>query len=133
MATPRHHDVPAVHRQSRRVLLANLDELYERCSQPGWDGYDAMPITEDAYEEARELITLLPTICPPPDVTSDPAGHVSFEWYKSPRQVFVISVNGTKVMTYAGFFGSAKISRAEPYHKSLPKSIVDNLAQFYSQ
>jgi len=133
MATPRHYDVPAVHRQPRRVLLANLDELYERCSQPGWGGYDAMPITENTYNEARELITLLPTLCPPPDVAPDPSGHVSFEWYRSPRKVLVVSVNGTKVMTYAGLFGSAKISGAEPYDKSLPKSIIDSLAQLYSQ
>ena len=133
MATPRHYDAPAVHRQLRRALLANLDELYERCSQPGWDGYDAMPITMDTYNEARELITLLPTQCPPPDVMPDPSGHVSFEWYKSLRRVLVVGVIGTKVMTYAGLVGSGKMSGADPYDKSLPKSIVDSLAQLYSQ
>jgi len=95
--------------------------------------YDAMPITKDTYNEARELITLLPTLYPLPDMMPDPAGHVSFEWYKNPRQVLVISVNGTKVMTYAGLVGSEKMSGADPYDKSLPKSIVDSLAQLYSQ
>ena len=41
--------------------------------------YDAMPITKDTYNEARELITLLPTLYPLPDMMPDPAGHVSFE------------------------------------------------------
>ena len=128
-----HLSIPAMHSEPLRGLLANLDEVYERCSRPGWDGYDAMPITEATYEEARELITLFPTLCPPPDVSPDPSGHVSFEWYRSPRKVLVVSVNGTRVMTYAILFGDGKLSGAEPYDKSFPKSVVDSLARLYSQ
>jgi len=128
-----HLSIPAMQSEPLRGLLANLDEVYARCSQPGWDGYDAMPITEAAYEEALELITLFPTLCPPPDVSPDPSGHVSFEWYRSPRKVLVISVNGTRVLTFARLFGSRKMSGAEPYDRSLPQPIVDSLARLYSQ
>ncbi|OGA37728.1 MAG: hypothetical protein A3G24_02805 [Betaproteobacteria bacterium RIFCSPLOWO2_12_FULL_62_13] len=128
-----HLNAPATQSEPLRGVLANLDELYERCSQPGWDGYDAMPITEDTYNEARELIALLPALCPPPDATPDPSGHVSFEWYRSPRKVLVVSVNGTKMLTFARLLGARKMSGAEPYDKSLPQSIVDSLARLYPQ
>ncbi len=127
-----HLNVPAIQSAPLRGLLANLQDLYDRCSKQGWDGYDAVPIIEDTYEEARHLIAMLPTSCPPPDITPDPTGHISFEWYKSPRKVLVVSVNGTGVLTYAGLFGSGKIGGAEPYETSLPAAIIDSLARLYS-
>lgn len=129
----KHLNAPATLSEPLRGLLENLDEVYERCSQPDWDGYDAMPITEATYEEARELITLFPTVCPSPEVTPDPTGHVSFEWYRSPRRVLVVSVNGTGVITFARLFGTGRLSGMEPFDKSLPKPVVDSLARLYSQ
>lgn len=127
----KHISIPAVQSEPLHDLLASLDELYDRCSQSGWDGYDAVPITEGAYGEARELIALLPTLRPTPDITPEPSGHVSFEWYRGPRKVLVVSVNGTRVLTYAGLFGAGKVSGAEPYDTALPPSIIDSLARLY--
>ena len=41
-------------------VLQSLNEVFEECTEEGWDGNDALPITEEAYFEAMKLIKSLP-------------------------------------------------------------------------
>jgi hypothetical protein len=37
--------------------LWSLTEVFKKCSGVGWDGYEAFPISEEAYLEAKRLKT----------------------------------------------------------------------------
>lgn len=124
---------PAIQCLPLAALLAEIDELYDRCSEPGWDGYGALAISEDTYEEARQFVHLLPSVCPTPSVTPEPSGHITFEWYRSPRRVLVVSLDGTRTLVYAGLYGVRKRSGTEPYEASLPAIIIDSLSRLYAQ
>ena len=74
--------------------LISLFEVYRECSYSDWDGYDAVAISEDAYEEAQKIINLLPSSIPMPEIVAEPTGDIGFEWRRDKRQVFVLSVGG---------------------------------------
>jgi hypothetical protein len=43
-------------------------EVYKECSGADWDGYGAVAVTPDAYEEAKRIIDLLPSSIRLPEI-----------------------------------------------------------------
>ena len=112
--------------------VKSLIEIYKECSKPDWDGYNALPITANAFEEAGKIINLLPTSIPMPEIMAEPGGEIGFEWRKGNRLVFVLSVGGKHEINYAGIFWSNKIHGSEYFGESLPSLIIENLRRLYS-
>jgi hypothetical protein len=118
---------------SRGEILRSLDDIFVECSEQGWDGYDATPITEEAYLEARRFILSLPitSFMPMPEIIPEPSGEIALEWSKGSHQIFIASVNGKNEMTYAGLFGSNKTHGQEYFGDSLPTIMLENLKRLY--
>lgn len=113
-------------------VLTSLREVYRECSQVSWDGYGASAVTEDAYEEARKLINLLPSSIKMPEIVAEPTGELGFEWRIGKGRVFVVSVGGKHRITYAGVFGGNKIHGSEYFEDTLPQIIIEHLRRLYS-
>lgn len=112
--------------------LQSLNEVFEECSEEGWDGYDALPITEEAYFEAVRLIKSLPvTAFPMPEVVPESSGEIGLEWYRRKRLVFTVSVSGSNEIVYAGLFGTNRAHGTEYFGDLLPSVIVENLKRLY--
>lgn len=114
-------------------VFQSLDEVFEECTEEGWDGYDARPITEETYFEARRLIESLPltSSIPMPEIIPEPSGEIGMEWSKGNRLVFVASVSGKNEIVYAGLFGTNKTHGTEYFGESLPSPIIENLKRLY--
>jgi len=111
--------------------LIALREVYGACSQPDWDGYGAEAISEDAYEEAKSIINLLPSSIPMPEIVAEPTGEIGFEWYKGKGQLFAISVGGRHRISYAGIFSGNKVHGSEYFEDTLPLAIIQLLRRLY--
>ena len=112
--------------------LQSLDKVFDECSEEGWDGYDALPITKYAYKEAKRLIESLPlTFFPIPEVVPEPSGEIGLEWYREERQVLVASVSGRNEIVYAGLLGVNKSYGTEYFGDFLPSVILENLKRLY--
>jgi len=106
------------------LALEELEKVYEECSETNWDGYGAMPIPRETYSEARKLLRMIPSSSPRPDISAEPEGEITFEWYKEKYSVFVISVGSNNLVTYAGLFGkNNKIHGTEYFANKLPEII----------
>jgi hypothetical protein len=115
---------------SLRIFMAlqSIDNLYKAYSSENWDGFQAKPISIKALEEAKKLISLLPSTFPLPEVMPEPGGEIAFEWYKNKQYIFIISVGGNNIITYAGIFGEAnKTHGTEFFSDSLPSLIIQNI------
>jgi hypothetical protein len=113
--------------------LHSLAELFEECSVEGWDGYNALPISEEAYLEARKIIQSFPitSLIPMPELTPEPTGEIALEWRKGSRYILVASVKGRSEITYAGLFGLNKTHGTEYFNDTLPPVLLDNLKRLY--
>jgi len=106
-----------------------LNTIARECSEANWDGYDARPISNDAYSEAQKLLRLIPVGLPMPDVTPEPAGPVAFEWHKGDH-FLILSVEGRGTISYAG--GSLQDASDDThgtvrFHDALPDAIVERI------
>ena len=107
-----------------------LKDIFDSHRQPDWDGYGALPITHDAYSEACRLLRVLPKDILAPEISADPRGAISFEWYKGPNWVFTLTAKGNGLLVYAGLMG--KDNRAygtQKFRDSIPKIILRHIRQ----
>lgn len=112
--------------------LKALQEVYKQYSEEDWDGYGAAPISIDAYSEAARLVKMLPSSVPLPDIMPEPSGEIALEWYKGKKFVFVISLSGNNIISYAGLFGeNSKTYGTENFGGSLPKSILESIHRIF--
>ena len=102
-----------------------LCQVYEECLEPNWDGYDALPVTEAAYELAFQLLESLPLSTPLPTFGAEPDGHITLEWRRSPRRTLSLSVSPEAEVHYAALLGDSKAYGTEPFFGEAPKTIVD--------
>lgn len=59
----------------------------------------------EIFSEALGFLKNLPVNFEIPDVGIEPSGAITFEWYKNPFKVFVISLNGTSTLEFAALSG----------------------------
>ena len=92
-----------------------LNTVFNECSKENWDGYNAVPISKSVYLNAKKLLTMLPSSFPEPDILPEPDGSIGLEWHKEPDVSFMISVNSTNELYYAGLVGKIKICGTDKY------------------
>ena len=68
---------------SKETLIQEVEEYRNRA--PGWDGYEARSISEDAIEDVQRFIVLLPDTIEPPRSQPCSDGEVSLVWRKGKR------------------------------------------------
>lgn len=113
-----------------RAALEALAEEFEECQDPNWDGFGAKPVSEETYRNAYLFLESLPAGTPAPEVTAEPDGHFSLEWYHSPRQTLSISVTSESDLHYAALLGSNKVYGTEVFFGRVPERLYDLIAHF---
>lgn len=110
--------------QQVRSSLNELDELFETCREPGWDGYEAQPIALPTFELTRLFLNALPIGIPGPSVGAEPDGDITLEWYRSPRRVLSVSVTSNFDLHYAALTGASKHYGTVPFFGEVPGTIM---------
>lgn len=85
--------------------LSKLGEVARTCVKPNWGGTGEEPITQEAIDEAMELIELLPPRFQAPEIVPEPAGTIALEWRFGHFRTIVLSLSGQRVIEYAGLLG----------------------------
>ena len=103
-----------------------LSELRKQCSEKNWDGEGAEAILDAAFAEAEDFLYSIPSSLPMPEVLAEPTGAVAFEWYRGRGRVFVVSVNGSRSIEFAGLFGPGNEWHGKVnFEGTLPKVVID--------
>lgn len=113
-------------------LNSEFQEILEECSTNDWDGYNACAITPEAYSEAIRFTKALPVGLPLPEIVPEADGGIGFEWSSGKFKVFVVSVNGSDVITYAGLYGkNRKTHGEEVFDENIPHNIIENVRRIF--
>ena len=62
-------------------------------------------ISFEIISESLSFLKNLPANFEIPDIAQEPSGAITFEWYRTPFKVFVISINGTNTLEFAALAG----------------------------
>jgi len=117
----------------RDLLLGEVGEIIRTCSNEGWVGSDAEPISRESGLRATHLIGLLPEGIQAPNIVPEPTGDIGLEWFRGNEKHFTLSITGP-AMVYAGIFGgSRKKYGEERFFGELPDEIMDILTSYFSE
>lgn len=115
-------------------LWTALEEIEAECQTPGWDGYGAEPVSQDALQEIRKLLTLLPSDLSTPDIVPEPNGKIGLEWRREKDKALVLSVEGKGMISYVALLG-AEASRygMERFTTTIPQFIQREILPFFAE
>ncbi len=101
-----------------------LRMTYEECRTENWDGYGALSVSKEAYLLAEQFLKSLPLGTKAPSMGAEPDGHLTLEWYQSPRRTLSLSVSPDGTLHYAALFGSSRVYGSEPFVGKVPENIM---------
>lgn len=104
-----------------------LYEVFDECGRSNWDGYGAQSVSIEAYEKAKRFLISLPFGTTVPQISAEPDGDITFEWYQGPSRVFSVSVSPSNELNYAGLFGASRTYGTEVFHDEIPEVILSNI------
>jgi hypothetical protein len=107
-----------------RSIFDELCAAAEAAREPGWDGYGAEPVSRETYLQAYRFAESLPLGTQPPTVTTEPDGHIAFEWYVSPHRTLSVSVSPEGDLHYSALLGPNKAYGTEVFLGELPRTIL---------
>lgn len=110
---------------SREECLNQLLEVWSEANSAGWEGNGANRLDFQAANAAVTFINAVPSSVPMPEVAADPDGEISFDWFAGPRRQFSISLGARGILSYAGLFGSDKVSGSERFQGTIPRNLLD--------
>lgn len=117
--------------QKRWDEIDAIVKLPERYREKNWDGLEAEPIPEAAIQEARIFLRKLPSSIPMPEVIPEPDGYLGLEWYANKWLLYVVSFNGTGVLSCSGLIGSERIYGPRYMDEGIPAEILRNIAKVF--
>lgn len=92
------------------TIESALFGIRSECTQPGWDGAGARPVSDITIslvaKIAECLFTLLPGETPAPDLVPEPDGEICMSWSVGANRLFAVSVGEHGKMNFAGQFGA---------------------------
>ena len=117
-------------RRADTITFANLSvddqliDVYNDNSKAAWDNSDVVPVEPRTLHLARKLIASLPKEYQLPTVTGEPDGHVSIEWYASPRRLISVSVSPTGTLYWAALIGAEDPRGSCQFYGDAPKTLL---------
>ncbi len=122
------------HLASEQKRLEKIDAIVmlpQQYREKNWDGLEAAPIPEAAFREARSFLRKLPPSIPMPEVIAEPDGYLGLEWYSNKWLLYVVSFNGTGVLSCSGLIGSERIYGTRYMDEGIPTEILRNIARVF--
>lgn len=89
------------------LASTSLAALARDAASVNWDGHGAAPVT-----------------LPAPEVSIDPDGEVSFDWYAGPRRTLSMSLDPFGTLRYASIIGGSEKFGLEPWRNGIPESVL---------
>lgn len=79
--------------KSLKEVKEKIDELIEECKDENWDGYNGAPLSKEAGEYAKQLLSEFKMMFPMPEIGPEPSGHIGLEWYFDNNDTVVVSLD----------------------------------------
>lgn len=114
------------------LIREELAEVWEECSEPDWDAYDAHSVTWDTYQNAERFLLAMPLGTPLPSVGAEPDGHITLEWHRAPRRTLSVSISPDEQLHYAALLGPGRTCGSEPFFGEVPNRILALIREVYS-
>ena len=107
------------------VVRGDLANTYVECSEPNWDGFNALPVSFDSFLLAERFLIALPLGIKRPCAGAEPDGQMTLEWYSGIRRTISISFDPEGKIHYAALMGASKAFGTESFVYEIPDTILE--------
>ncbi len=114
---------------SDKAVFEELLKTFEECREPNWDGYGAQAAREETYHLAHQFLAALSLSTPMPSIGAEPDGHVTVEWYRSPKRTLSVSIGPDGDLHYAALLSTERICGTETFRARMPQVLSDLVAR----
>lgn len=132
LAWTKHHRSEPVSLDLKKDLYDLAMEIGEECSDAGWDGYNASPISKEEVVRTLRLIFQLSESIQPPTLVPSPGGYISFEWHDSRGRVVSVSPKGHLIVWAAVLADDCTLYGKSPAHKGWPTGVLNILHESFA-
>jgi hypothetical protein len=73
--------------------------------EPGWNGFNARPVSQASKIYAQRFVELLPSGLPPAEPMPDPEGEVALCWDLGPSRILTVAFSSEGLLNFAGLLG----------------------------
>ncbi|MHB8370716.1 MAG: hypothetical protein ACYDBP_13695 [Leptospirales bacterium] len=105
--------------------INELIQVYQDCRNPGWDGYNALPVLPDTLSLASDVLSSFPLGTPSPSFGAEPDGHITMEWHHSPYRTLSVSISPEKKLHFAALIGTNTYYGTENFYGEISRNIKD--------
>src|SRR5262249_44660388 len=120
--------MPGSTSQAKELASERIRLLANECSEEGWDGNGADPISHVSVMQAERLVQSLPADIPIPELTPEPDGCISFDWIESPGRLVTLSTGAGSCLAYAWLDGADRGHGIAGFDDTnFPKRIADEI------
>jgi hypothetical protein len=116
----------------KSTLLEELASVWEDCRNPNWDGYNALPVTQDVLRNTYVFLESMPLGSPRPTIGAEPDGDLTLEWHRSARRTLSVSVNALGDLQYSALFGPSRVYGTEAFFGDVPDTILKLIRRVYA-
>ena len=99
---------------------------------PNWDGYGALPVSEQAFMHACHFLRTMPLGTWAPEVGIEPDGHLTFEWHRSSFRTLSVSVSPAGDLNYSALIGPNRVFGTEAFLGDIPQPILELIRRIYA-
>lgn len=97
----------------QEIVTPELHDIYYECSRNGWDGCEADPINNVAFNNTLKFVQRLPKDCPVPDILPISDGSISLVWGYERKSTgiyskFSLNFNKGDTIRYFGIFNAPR-------------------------
>lgn len=112
----------------KALAISQMELLAQECSDPNWDGYDAIGIDALAIKNTESFLRALPDSIPMPEFAPEPDGTISLDWILSKHRMFSLSIGQSRRFAYAWLEGTERghaVARFDGYN--IPERILHDI------
>jgi hypothetical protein len=113
-------------------LRDELAGVWNECREPNWDGYNALPVTQDTLRNTYQFLESMPADILAPSIGAEPDGDLTLEWHRSLRRTLSVSVGPDNELNYSALFGSNRVYGTEAFFGDIPQSVLDLIRRVYA-
>lgn len=106
-----------------------LREVFEEAFEDNWNGEESKAVTMETYEVAQEFLNYLPDTIPEPEVSAEPDGEISFDWYGGNGSEVSISINETGKASFAAILGKRRYHGTDYFNCTIPERLLDHISE----
>ena len=114
---------------NRGAVRKKLFQTFKECREPNWGNGHRSTRSRRDLRFSSSILDGFTANTPVPSIGTEPDGHITVEWYRSPQRTLSVSISPDGELHYAALLGAERICGTETFRARMPQVLSDLIAR----